>query len=131
MESKEDWVTLEELIKMCEALPANISLARKSASKPAAEQFNLMTDAAVKEFIANDGLENPIFYKHSYSNQISGTKITEYKFKSGTKNGYLAFHLAVGKTNSIHIKSFHEDAHNPSLGTFKDILTAAISGEKK
>lgn len=115
---------------MCKTSPQKVSISKKSALDRAANEFGLMTGEDIKSFIV-DGLENPYQCKSSDSNQLSRVRITAYKFSSGRKNGYLAFHRSVGSLEGIHIKSFHLDDTNPSLGTLGDLFNPGTLRGKK
>lgn len=106
---------------MCSTSPDNVTVAKKAALDRAAMEFGLMSSVDIKSFIV-DGLENTTECKPSESDQYPGTTITAYKFTSGAKKGYLAFHPSLAVANGIHIKSLHLDDTDPALGTLGDIF---------
>lgn len=121
-------VTLAELKQMCEKDPGNISIAKKSALDRAAQEFNLGSASEIKKFIV-DGLENETECPSSESDLFPGVVITAYKFRTGSLNGYLAFHQAIGRANGIHVKSLHLDDTNKSLGTLGDLFKDVVGGK--
>lgn len=129
-EKQSSKISIQELQDMCENSPTNVSIAKGSALDRAAKEFGLMTANDIKKFIV-DGLEELTFHNHSESERFPGTIITSYKFMSGRKYGYLAFHQSAGNPNGIHIKSLHLDDTSPSLGTLGDLFKDALLGSKK
>lgn len=125
--SKEALIELSELIKICRLEPENVFFAKKSALDRAAREFSLNTKREVAEFIANKGLENPQVCRPTESRNFAGYKISAYKFNSGRKNGYIAFHASPKNPTGIYVKSFHQDDTNPSLGQFADIFKESFS----
>jgi hypothetical protein len=112
---------------MCNSAPEKVSIARQSATLRAASELGLMSNEDIKKFVG-DGIQEPVKCAPSTSDLFPGTRITAYKFVSGRKNCYLAFHRSKANKEWIHIKSLHLDDTNPSLGTFGDLLGAINLG---
>lgn len=115
---------------MCQLDPDSVSIAKKSALDRAANEFGLMSADEIKKFIGDDAFDSTSQCRPTQSDLLPGTTIAAYKFTSGSKKGYLAFHRPYGKTTGIHIKSFHKDDTDPSLGTMEDLFKDLLGGKK-
>ena len=124
-------IELTELIDMCNLKPQNVTLSNRVISD-GYRDFNLESDKEIKVFIGGGNLEEPFFAGCSPSDQIQDVMITAYKFRSGTKHGYLAYHRKANDVSKIHIKSFHKDEHHPktSVATLASVFAKLLGGEK-
>lgn len=133
MSSQEDAkkIELTELIDMCNQKPASVSLSGR-AQNDAYNDFGLESATEVKTFIGGNNLEDPIFDGCRESEQIKGTYITAYTFKSGTKHGYLAYHRKQTDSSKVHIKSFHKNKMHPEhkIASLADFFPTTLSGGK-
>lgn len=108
-----DW--LADLVAGCKTNNATVS---RGACETARASFNLLTESAVVEFIANGGLEKPQHQNTGpwRNNPNPKTPIDqhEYAFHSGTKHGYVAF-LYNPQTGKWLIKSFKLNKNSSPL----------------
>ncbi|SNX59756.1 hypothetical protein SAMN06296273_1190 [Nitrosomonas ureae] len=85
---------LDDFIKSCNR--SNEVIVLNSALKFAREDFNLSTNKAILEFIANEGLESPWYintkpWENNPNKANFSIMVDAYSFYSGPKQGYLAF----------------------------------------
>src|SRR5690606_2844595 len=120
-------IDIEDLIRMCEETPQKVSFTSR-AEKEAARDFNLNSKTEIRDFIADAGWDYLEYEKCAESDQIKGTFITSYKFRSGQTHGYIAYHKKYG-SSGIHVKSFHKDEFHPKnpIGTIGDIIRITMN----
>ncbi len=113
MAKKEPEYKFDDFVCDCAEGTAKIFVTH-GAMETARSDFKLMTQNRVAEFIANGGLEKPIFInKKKWENNTDDSvviMVDAYAFFSGIIYGYIAF-VYVTKTKKWLIKSFkrHED----------------------
>ncbi|MGD0679744.1 MAG: hypothetical protein ABSC94_30535 [Polyangiaceae bacterium] len=121
---------LSDLIEACRAGQAGTST---GAQQTAREEFNLATKAEVLAFIANGGLESPVYentakWEHN-PDPLVPIYVDSYEFTSGKKKGYIAFLLPV--TKIWMIKSFKLNSSSPlTFSPFSKIHDAITKGSK-
>ncbi len=98
---------LHELIKAC--AESNQVTVLTNAERCARDEFRLNTKKAVLDFIANEGLETPLYLNtkpwEKNPDPTCPIMVDAYSFYSGPKHGYIAF-LFSAKTQKWIIKSF-------------------------
>lgn len=113
MSKPEPEYKFDDFVRDCTDGASKIVVSR-GAMETARKDFKLMTQDRVWEFIANGGLEKPVFInKKEWENNTDKSvliMVDAYAFFSGIIYGYIAF-VYITKTKKWLIKSFkrHED----------------------
>ncbi|MES2217174.1 MAG: hypothetical protein V4501_02050 [Pseudomonadota bacterium] len=131
--SNEPEYELDDFVNDCAMGTSKVSVSH-GAMSTARTDFNLGTQVNVLEFIANGGLEKPVFInKRVWDNNPDRNiviMVDAYAFFSGLIYGYIAF-VYVAKTERWLIKSFKKhqgpDSRNLAfLGPLKKLLDKGV-----